>query len=248
MCQWHPRDIDDIGEVVDRLAAHTGIRPGLVGFSHGASYALVLASRASHAERVRFVLSFGAFHDLNTLLGDYAHRQPPARNDQTALDDWIYLHLVLARGLGERAGLRPDAERQLAPLLERYCHEATPAEKLAFFEQHAAHRDLVALALAGRDAAALQAVSPAGKLAAVRCPVGVIHDARDTMIPAEHARRVHEELCACGDRGAKHTLQVTRLLSHVTLRDTMRLGEAARLLAALRPVVLTGGGHSKFLP
>jgi hypothetical protein len=238
-CQWEPTDGCTLGEAFDLLEGRTDRRPGLIGFSHGASYALVLAAEDRYRDRVRFVLAFGPYHDLEDLLRHYAEAGPPDPRDEEAVDNWHYLHFVLAHGLGEGAGVSGYVLEGLADLMGRYCHHASSAEKAAFFEHHIAALDMVSLARRLRSHEVLASVSPAGKLASVRCPVSLVHDVHDGMVPPVHAERIYEELCARG-HDAKQTLLLTRLLSHVALKDAFRVGEAARLIAALRPIVFAG--------
>lgn len=238
-CQWEPSDVDVLGEVFDLLENRTSRRPGLIGFSHGASYALVLASRDEYRERTRFVLAFGPYLDLNEVLRDYTKQEAPDPADAEAVDNWIYLHFVLALGIGERAGLTGEVAPALATMMGRYCHEASVAEKQAFFRKNIAPLDVLQVAQRLHSPDVLAAVSPVGKLDRVLCPVSLVHDVHDGVVPPEHSRRIHEELQRRGlDR--KQTLLLTRLLSHVALRDALRLGELGRLLKALRPIVLAG--------
>lgn len=251
-CQWEPSDVDVLGEVVDLLENRTVVRPsravgsrqttrraGLIGFSHGASYALVLASREEYRERARFVLAFGPYLDLNEVLRDYTKQEAPDPADAEAVDNWVYLHFVLALGLGEQAGLSGEVASALATMMGRYCHEATAAEKQAFFEKNIAPLDVLKVAQRLHAPDVLAAVSPSGKLDRVLCPVSLVHDVHDGVVPPEHSRRIHEELKRRGSEG-KQTLLLTRLLSHVALRDALRLGELGRLLKALQPIVLAG--------
>ena len=236
-CQWHPSDVDSLGGVVDALSERAERRPGLIGFSHGASYALVLASRPSHAQRIRFVLGFGPYFALDELLEDYAATRRPSDDDTTALEDWLYLHFALAHGIGAPSSLTAEVRRELAQLLHKYCHDSNLQEKKRFFEEHIARIDILKTALKVRDLDMLRAVSPAGKLEDVRCPVSLVHDVHDTMVPPQQSRLIFDALQK--RRGnARQTLLVTNLLSHVALRDALRLGEVGKLLAALRPIVL----------
>jgi len=238
-CQWEPSDVDVLGEAFDLIEDRTTLRPGLIGFSHGASYALVLASRDEYRKRARFVLAFGPYSDLNEVLRDYTKQQPPDPGDAEAVDNWIYLHFVLAHGIGERAGLSGEAASSLKAVMGKFCHEATAEEKQAFFEKHIAPLDVLKVAQRLHSPELLASVSPAGKLDRVLCPVSLVHDVHDGVVPPEHSRRIYAEL-ERRDSGAKQTLLLTRLLSHVGLRDALRLGELGKLLTALRPVVLTG--------
>jgi pimeloyl-ACP methyl ester carboxylesterase len=240
-CRFEEGDVGDLGAIATEAARRQGRAAGLVGFSYGASYALVAAARPDAAEAVAFVVGFGAYHSLADLLEGYrrdARRQPESERE---LDDRRYLRLVLARAFGEASAAPVGDPAAIREQLARFCRDATAEEKRRFDEgpQLAAldAEALLARALAERGPT-LAALSPSegGALARLRCPVSLIHDEGDTVVPAEHSRRIHAEL----RRGAarrEHRLLVTGLLSHVTLADAARPRDLLELFAALAPVV-----------
>jgi len=238
-CRLLAADVAELGTLALLARKQTGLRPGLVGFCHGASYALVLASQPEHASGIAFVTSFGAYHSLETLLDEYvaAAAQPLAVG--RALDDRIYLNLMLARSYGDRLALAPEVRRGVDELLARYCHEATDEEKRAFYEQHLCIFGLERLAHDTEQPSLLRALSPAGRLGQIEAAVSIIHDAHDPMVPPGHAQRIFNELSGAAE-ARRHRLLITPLLSHVTLADALRLGDVAGLLRALEPVVRQG--------
>jgi pimeloyl-ACP methyl ester carboxylesterase len=226
--RWDAQDIDAIVDVVSEMPSR---RVGLVGFCYGASYGLVAAARPQIAARVPFVVCFGAYHALPDLFDEYVasrERQPAADE----WDNWIYLHVVLAR-----QHLPPGELREAShALFERYCHGVTPGEKRAFYEERLRSLDLIRIGDRARDAATLKALSPAGHLATLQATVSLIHDPRDIIVPPVHAQRLHAELQALPDR-RRHRVLVTSLVSHVELAHVLHPGEIWRLCAALEPVV-----------
>jgi pimeloyl-ACP methyl ester carboxylesterase len=227
-----PADVEAIGAVIE-AAAGGGHEVVLAGFSHGASLGLLAAARPAWAGRVRHALCFGAYHDLGQVVR--ALRDRPAPGAGRDRDDVIYGHLVEARRRADELGLGAADRAAADDLLRRYCAEATDEEKLRFFEAH-----LAPLALATRpadDAAVLAALSPAGQLAGLRCPVGLVHDPDDRLVPVSEAHALHAELCRVAP--ARHRLLVTRLVRHVASSGLPRPGEALRLAAMAAP--LAGG-------
>ena len=181
--------------------------------------------------------AFGtAYHsllELNAWLR--ARPDDPPRNEEE-WDNLIYFNLCLAHRHRERLGLSESLQGEIETLLLAYCHEATASEKRGFYADHLVGRDLFELDGEACDPAAWAAASPAGQLAGVRCPVGLIHDSRDTLIPPEQGRAIHAEL----ERevpGVSHQLLVTPLMNHVTLSSALRVGELTRLGAMLAPLV-----------
>jgi pimeloyl-ACP methyl ester carboxylesterase len=243
-CRFDERDVDDLCSLAVDAARRSGRAAGLVGFSYGASYCLVAAGRQGAAGAVGYVVSFGAYHSLADLLEGYRRdaRRPPASARER--DDRRYLRLVLAHGLRElSAAPGPDPESARS-LLRRFCHEATEEEKRSFDEGAALSgidvEAVLARALAERGPT-VAALSPAesGALARIRCPVSLVHDAVDGVVPPAHSRRIHAALLRHAAPGGarRHTVLVTGLLSHVTLADAARPRDLLRLLAALAPVV-----------
>jgi pimeloyl-ACP methyl ester carboxylesterase len=240
-CRFDERDVDDLCALAVEARRLTGRAPGLVGFSYGASYCLVAAGRPG--VEAAYVVAFGAYRSLADLLEGY--RRDAARTPASARerDDRRYLRLVLTHGLSDLAAppgcdISAAAGVNLRSLLERYCHGATEEEKRQV-DVVAARLDVaetLARALRTR-AVTVAALSPAesGALGRVRCPVILIHDAADGVVPPDHSRRLHAGLERAG--AARHTLLVTGLLTHVSLADALRPRDLLRLLAALAPIV-----------
>jgi acetyl esterase/lipase len=234
-----PADIDRLADAIEAAAGSAQGRVGLVGFSTGASYALVAAARPDVAPRVSFVLSFGAYHDLESCYRSFeATRIDEAKDDQV-WDDLYYLHLLLAFQGGDALGLSGGERAEIEDHLGRACSGSTIAEKRAFFDRRLRALDLTARARSLLDPEVGRRLSPAGKLGGLRCPVSLIHDEADTLVPSEQSVRIDEELRVSAP-DLRRRLLVTGLLSHVDLRR-LRLGELSRLYAALEPVFESAG-------
>jgi acetyl esterase/lipase len=229
-----PSDVDALTALVEEVSRDHGRPVVLVGFCYGASFALLAASRAGAAEAVHAVISIGAYHDLATVVEGYL--EDPAPGDEAALDDRIYRDAVLAYRHRNHLGLDDRVATELRDLLGRFCCQATGDEKRSFHERHLDGLDLLATDRLRLDPAALAELSPAGKLAGIRCPVALLHDPVDRLVPVREARRLHRELTALPD-GARHRLLVTPLMSHVRLSAATCLTDVAPLLRLLAPLV-----------
>lgn len=238
-CKWSVDDIAAIESVHRDVSAAGVAKPGIIGFSYGASYGLVAAARPTIARDVSFVLCFGACHSFADLLAGYVASDDAEPADEAAWDDKIYLHAVLAKSLQGLGVLEPEVEREAGELLSRYCHEATAAEKRRFYEEKLRGRELPRRCAPHWDKRVLDALSPKGQLASIQCPVSLLHDSRDTVVPPEHARRIHQELVTASSVSDRHRLLITPLLSHVTLADAIRWTDVTKLFRALAPVVGT---------
>ena len=231
--QWAPTDIDGLAALILQLT--TGRRSvGMVGFSFGGSYAMCAAAQPRAAARVRFVLSFGAYHSLDELYRYQAAFGKTAPPHEKALDSWIYLQLVAAKRQAAGLGLSDEVSRRLDDLLKRYCHTSTAEEKKAFYRQHFHNEAPWELESKLLDAPLLDRLSPRGKLKGLECPVFLFHDASDSLVPADHAGRIAGELA---EEGKAHRILVTNLLNHVNLSSVFNLVQWYRFAAYLNPLV-----------
>jgi pimeloyl-ACP methyl ester carboxylesterase len=235
-CQWTTDDIAALTALVSHVRQAHGQRPMLVGFSNGASYALVAAAQPEVAADVRFVLGFGGYHSLAELLSELAAKDEREPAGPADVDEYLYATIVLGRIVAEVAALPTELRQEIDVMLDRYCFEATDEEKRALFETKLRGRGLARIALEHADPAILSALSPADQLGRIACPVSLVHDARDTFVPAAHAERNFAELRAT-PLADRHRLLVTPLLSHVAFADAFRWGELSRLARVLEPVL-----------
>jgi len=236
--RWEPSDADALEELIEQAADRTGQPVGLIGFSFAGSYALLAAARARVADRVRFVIGVGAYHRFGAVYENFmaTRAQDPAQDDAAGWDDRIYLHLTIAHRQADHLDLAPELRAAVDDLLQRYCNRAETAEKRAFFERHLRPLDLVPLDTARQDPADLEALSPAGKLAGLRCRVGLVHDPADGIVPAVHADRLAAELAGLPG-GAEHRVLVSPLMRHVNLAGALNLRQVLKLYEVLAPLV-----------
>jgi pimeloyl-ACP methyl ester carboxylesterase len=238
-CELDPGDLDALASVVREAAREAGRPVGLVGFSFGGGYALSLAARPDEAARLRFVVAVGAYHDLGALFDGWLARGGADPTNEAEWDDLVYLKLVLAHRFREALGVAPALAAEMDSLLDRFCDEASDDEKRRFFERHLRALDVFAAAARAVDRRAAAALSPAGRLDGVRCPVTLIHDRFDGLVPLRDAERLHSELKQAKG-GERHTLLVTELLSHLTPSRALDVVGLARLGSALAPLVSAG--------
>lgn len=230
-------DLDHIEAVISE-AATTRTRPvGLVGFSFGASFALVAAARPAVADVLGAVVAVGGYHDLGALFASHLAARDVEPAMPAAWDEAIYLRLYLARPHLDALGIDRSVLPELEDLLARYCTTATPEEKRRFHDVHLAHRPVLETGLAGLDPRLLAALSPAGKLGGVRCPVSIVHSRSDTLVPPDHAVRLHAELVSATPDEQRHQLLITSLLEHVDLREALNPLAVGRLLGTLSPIL-----------
>lgn len=234
--RWVDSDVHALVELIEHLHNQTGRRVGLIGFSFGGSLALLAAANKAVADKVRFVLTFGAYHCLNRVYDFFYETRKQEPIGETAWDDRVYLHLTTAYRQRERLDLPDEVEAGLVSLMKRFCSQSDHEEKRAFFEQHLRALDLLTLERQHQDRAMLDAVSPAGQLQSLRCQVGLVHDPADGIVPADHAQQLMAELQGTA-RAADHRLLVTSLMKHVDLAGALNMPEIVRLFKILAPLV-----------
>jgi pimeloyl-ACP methyl ester carboxylesterase len=230
--RWEPSDLDAIGDVVAAATADGSGPAAIVGFSHGASLGLLAAARAGASGRVGYVLGFAACHSLPAFFRRVRETDPAP--GAPGLVDLAYAWLIEARRRADGLGLDGSWRAAADDLLARWCDAASDAEKVAFFEAR-----LRALPLRAVDPAAdatLAALSPAGNLAGLACPVALVHAPDDPLaLPGEAEALLAEVRRAAPAQD--HDLLVTRLVAHVVAARLPRPGEALRMLSLLAPLV-----------
>jgi len=236
--EWTPEDARDIASLLGSLWVQEGAPPGLIGFSFGGSCALLAAAGAGRS--ARFVVSFGAYQSLETLYEELYAGRRELLLDEKARGDFLYAALVMAWRNADELGLNAQRREELERLLRGSCDSADTREERSFYEEHLAALDPIAFEYRHRNPAALAAVSPRGKLGRVVCPISLLHDRSDRLVPPGHAEALAEEL-RLHPNGAQHRVLVTGLLSHVGLGDLSQLRDLPALLDCLAPLVETTG-------
>jgi pimeloyl-ACP methyl ester carboxylesterase len=194
-----PRSVDTIGAAARTLRTRLGAgKAGVMGMSFAGGLSLIAAADPRFAADIGFVVAVGAHHDLARVSRFFAtSRVEHPDGSTTSLDAHGYGALVMVYG---HAGLFfppedvPIAEDTLRLWLWDQRAEARARAEALSPESWAkmdllldGPRDALApemLAQIERARATMDAVSPAGRLAAMRVPVFLLHGAGDTVIPA----------------------------------------------------------------
>jgi pimeloyl-ACP methyl ester carboxylesterase len=234
-CCWLTSDLDRLEELTLELAK-SATPAGLIGFSLGGSYALIVAARQQVAPKVRFVLSFGAYHDMDQMFDWFVETQQREPSTEAQWDDRIYLNLIWADQHREQLQLSASLIAEIRALLSDYCRAPSPQEKRRFYERHLRQLNLAEVASSSRDPETVRTLSPHGQLHGLRCQVGLVHDEHDSIVPPGQARRLYAELGAL-PAGAHSRLLITSLISHVQLADMLKLREVGRFLSVLAPMI-----------
>jgi pimeloyl-ACP methyl ester carboxylesterase len=238
-CRWEPSDVQTLAAVVAEVARRGPGRPGIVGFSYGATHALLAPLRPAAASAARFVLAFGPVASLRDLHDGYRTAWLAEPGDEAEREDAIYARLVLAHRYGKALGLPSASRAAVEDLLRRFCRDATLQEEMAVHERHLHGLDLLGAEDRHADPAAYEALSPAGRLAGLSCPVSLVHDRHDHVVPCAHSARLFAELRA-GPAPNRHHLVLTTLLQGRARMRIPPLGELLRIFGAFAPLLRAG--------
>jgi pimeloyl-ACP methyl ester carboxylesterase len=233
---WDGTDVEVAGRAIEAAAAEGGMPVAVVGFSQGGSVGLLAAGRPGPAAAVRAAIAFGAHHDLGRVLGRLAGLDEPRPDDGDGWDDWIWVHLVQAHRCGEALGLPAALRAEVEHRLRRHCLTGLSEDKRRFYEERLRPLELLRRGPPPAEGD-LRALSPAGRLQGVACPVALLHDPADRLVPASEAEALRAELAGRPAGSARDRLLVTGLLRHVSPAAAFRPAEALRLLAVLAPLL-----------
>lgn len=237
-CRWERGDLEALVDVIISVSTRNHRPVGLIGFSYGGSYSLLAAARQGVAQHVCRVISFGAYHNMKTLLQEYMKAEEQEPRDSAEWDDKIYRRLVLLRGYGCETGLPLEARQEMNSLLHRYCSEASLEEKKRFYHRFLQGLDLTGMVRRISEPGVLQELSPEGNLSGLKCPVTLIHQQQDPVVPRLHAERLYAELQGLSNPNPEgFRMVITRLLSHVSPANILNIPDAIRLSLALAPIL-----------
>ena len=234
-CRWEASDLDELANIII-LAADTIHQPvGLIGFSFGGSYALVVAGRSEVLEHIPWVFTFGAYHNLADVLEGYALNLKRKPQNNTEWEEAIYQRLVFLYGQRDAVAFPQEVWQEIEALLKRYCSEASFEEKRRFYDHYLHDLDTEVFKRLP-EPEVLKKLSPAGNLEHLDCPVTLIHDRNDYAVPPAQAERLLSELETLPNN-KRHRLVLTSLLSHVSASNLLNIPEVIRLANALAPLI-----------
>jgi dienelactone hydrolase len=212
---------------------------GVLGFSFAGGLSLVAAADPALAGRLAYVVSVGGHHDLERVLRFLIRNKVETPAGLVAMQAHDYGLVVLLYGAVDRFAPEPDRVA-LRDALRASLHEDRAAATAAAARlttdrgkqlwQLADTRKLQTLApeleaLVDEQRAQLAALSPRGRLAAIRAPVYLVHGVSDAVIPASETEWAGVELGK-----ADHIALVSPLIEHVEVNRPAALGDKLALL------------------
>jgi pimeloyl-ACP methyl ester carboxylesterase len=230
-CRLLGSDVERVAHVVNYAYRRYQRPVGVIGFSFGASYALATAARKDLADQVRGIIGFGAYHQMEDLWAEYKKRSSQAPVSDREWDAWIYLSLALVKGYGQP--LLASAElNELDVLLNHYCGQASLTEKKEFYQRCIQKLNWQQLLDSTCNQEEWQKISPTAGLENIKCPVTLIHDRHDPVIPAIHSQKLYIDLQQ-RSQNKKNRLLLTSLLSHVSPGQLLNVKEIYQFSSAM---------------
>ncbi len=207
-----PRDVQDVQAVIDSVGSDST----LVCVSYGCGPALIAATLPQTRDRVKFILTYGAYFDLTETLGFIV----TAPESAFSYSKWLYMsaNLDLLDNEAERSALRAIAiERQhISPEEWRldYDRPGTPGDSmLKLFESTNLEEFGDRLASVPRLRDRIQRLSPSRYFEGMRARLLMVHMASDPAIPSSQSARMSE---AAASQGIPYTLILFNLYGHTT--------------------------------
>jgi len=223
-----PQGVRVIADAVRALATRRDLldapQVGLLGFSFAGGLSLVAASKPEVGKHLAFVASVGGHHDLTRVLRFLIQGELETPSGVKKAKPHDYGLVVLTYGYIDR--FVPEADlRVMRDALRSWLHDdrkgalasaslrtTAESERLWTLLESENLRVLapeLEVILRSRRAE-LQALSPRGRLRAIRAPVYLLHGAHDAVIPPSEVDWASLEL-----ESADHRALVTPLLDHV---------------------------------
>jgi pimeloyl-ACP methyl ester carboxylesterase len=222
-------DMRRLESIMNNLKLESEEKIGLVGFSTGGSYALLLASQPALGEMIGPLLLFSPIYDAR----DVAERlHAPIDHVPQTTKDWdqfYWAQYVIAFRNRTLLELSEAVQEALQIFLADYGNFALDVKRV-FYENHirrlniAEHRDLF------NERDVLDLLSARGHLAAVKSPVYILHDASDQVVPPDHSREMYAELARRG-KGFRQEVLITPWLSHVMMQTSGSPDELFQIIA-----------------
>jgi pimeloyl-ACP methyl ester carboxylesterase len=222
-------DLLRLAEIVSMLVQDDHEKIGLIGFSTGGSYSLLLAARPALRDRIGPILLFSPIYEARDV-ADRLHAPPdPIPQTPKAWDQFYWTQYVIIYRNRKNLELSEEVQGALQILLTDW-EDYNLEVKRIFYENHIAPHHLFERTDLFNEGVAFEQLSARGQLAGVKSPVFILHDAADRIVPPDHSRRMHAELALRSPEFHQEIL-VTPWLSHVMLQNTGSLSELTKIVS-----------------
>ncbi len=226
-------DLETFITTVDHIHSQFGGEITLVAFSAGASISMSAASTPGLAGKIKSALLFSPLYDIREVWNTL-HHQDVAGADHKTLDNALWTQYVIAYRNRDRLGFSENEKTTIETTLRQFDFGVSDEQKLAFYEQVIAPKDIPHRNDLLMEDDAFDVLSPRGKLPNVHARVAILHDQTDTVVPPSHGRHFMDELLRRPN--GQQLLLVTPLLAHVTVQAGANLMDVYKLIEILGEV------------
>lgn len=211
-------DLRRLVRIATVLARDTSEKIGVIGFSTGGSYALLLAGQQALKNKLGPLVLFSPIYDVRAVFERLHAPMEPAPTTDKEWDQFFWAQYVIAYRNRTRLHLSTAVKGALQILLADYAAYRLEVKRV-FYQQHIQQLGLIERTDLVSEGRTLDLLSARGQLANVSSPVFILHDAADQVVPPDHSRRMYAELAQRGPDYRQQVL-VTPWLSHVTMNVT----------------------------
>jgi acetyl esterase/lipase len=222
-------DLQRLTEIVNHVARFETEKIGLIGFSTGGSYALLLAARPALRDKVGPIVLFSPIYEAREVSRRLHAAPDPAPQTAKAWDQFFWAQFVIAYRNRKKLGLSAAEQRALQILLADW-EDYDETLKRNFYNTHVSPHGFFERDDLLDEGPTLDQLSARGQLAGVNSPVFILHDASDQVVSPDHARQMHAELAQRGPE-FRQELLVTPWLAHVVLQNTGSLAELTKIVS-----------------
>jgi esterase/lipase len=221
-------DYDRLLDVAGSIAASASQKIGIIGFSTGGSYSLLVGAHSHLHKKIGPIVLFSPIYEIDQV-AERLHTPPdPAPETDEEWDQFYWAQFVIAFRNMHRLRLSIDIRAGLGNLLEDYSFYSLDSKR-GFYNAHVRPLNLPGRGDLLNEGSVQQMLSARGKLGKVQSPVFILHDADDWIVPPDHSKGIYDELRQRGP-GYTQELLVTPWLSHVVLRNTGNPGELVKIV------------------
>lgn len=229
--RFSPRDLETLLTVAGCARANNLSPLAVMAVSAGGSLSLLAAATPAGSELFGALVLLSPLYNLETVWHAFHRPQTPPPAGTQAWDDYVWTQCVIAYRNREWLALPSETLARLEQVLRRYSVDLPTPEKVAFYTECLQPLELPGWAGLLHEGAALEQLSPRGKLAGLSQRVALLYSRTDALSPAEEMHSLYTEL-AQRHQGQTWLLQ-TPLLAHANLGSLAHLGDAFSLIHLL---------------
>jgi predicted esterase len=228
--RFAPDDLHRLIDIANDVTQGHREELGLIGFSTGGSYSLLMAGRPELRDKIGPMVLFSPLYDARDVATRLQALPDPLPQSDKTWDQFYWMQFFIAYRNQKRLRI-PDVVVGILKILLTDWEGHDLDVKRVFYDNFIRSLHLHERKKLLDEGAVLEQLSPRGQITCcVKSPVFIIHDATDMIVPPYHSQRIHDELSERGSNYRQEVL-VTPWLAHVVLQNTGNLSELTRIVS-----------------